>query len=383
MNNRSGCAVGRKCCAYFFCLCFIVSALLAGCKRADRFEPLTAAVLSEDQFGDVLLDLQEIDLVYGDSIDLAFSGGYSVKSIPFYPDFYGTGGDTVLTDFYDQLAVAGIGCSFNEAAGVKEGETVTITLDERGKYRKEFEAYYVDPDITKWEGQTDEAFRNAREVTAGDIAEGILYRGSSPFDHSFHRVELMDAFLQEHRIQCVLDLSDTEETLAALGELPEYTAEMIKNGSVISCPLGIVYSDPESMRMIADGLSAMVELDGPYLIQCSLGRDRTGVLIALLEALSGAGYDEIISDYMESYRNLHNINMDADSLQYRLFKQRIDEKLEETLSVSRAELSECNLQSAAADYFFRCGMTAEEVAHLTAVLDGSGSAHSNVLQNAA
>ena len=208
MNNRSGCAVGRKCCAYFFCLCFIVSALLAGCKRADRFEPLTAAVLSEDQFGDVLLDLQEIDLVYGDSIDLAFSGGYSVKSIPFYPDFYGTGGDAVLTDFYDQLAVAGIGCSFNEAAGVKEGETVTITLDERGKYRKEFEAYYVDPDITKWEGQTDEAFRNAREVTAGDIAEGILYRGSSPFDHSFHRVELMDAFLQEHRIQCVLDLSD-------------------------------------------------------------------------------------------------------------------------------------------------------------------------------
>ena len=135
--------------------------------------------------------------------------------------------------------------------------------------------------------------------------------------------------------------------------------------------------------MIADGLSAMVELDGPYLIQCSLGRDRTGVLIALLEALSGAGYDEIISDYMESYRNLHNINMDADSLQYRLFKQRIDEKLEETLSVSRAELSECNLQSAAADYFIRCGMTAEEVAQLTAVLDGSGSAHSNVLQNAA
>ena len=174
-----------------------------------------------------------------------------------------------------------------------------------------------------------------------------------------------------------------EETLVALGELPEYTAEMIKNGSVISCPLGIVYSDPESMRMIADGLSAMVELDGPYLIQCSLGRDRTGVLIALLEALSGAGYDEIISDYMESYRNLHNINMDADSLQYRLFKQRIDEKLEETLSVSRAELSECNLQSAAADYFIRCGMTAEEVAQLTAVLDGSGSAHSNVLQNAA
>ena len=383
MDHRSGCAAGRKTFACFFCLCVIVSALLAGCRRADRFKPLTAEVLSEDQFGDVLLDLQEIDLVYGDSIDLAFSGGYSVKSVPFYPDFYGTRGDTVLTDFYDHLAVAGIGCSFNEAAGVRAGATVTVTLDERGKYRNEFEAYHVDPNITKWDGQTDDAFHNAREVTAGGIAEGVLYRGSSPFDHSFHRVELMDAFLQEHGIQCILDLTDTEEKLASLGELPEYTAEMIRNGSVISCPLGIVYSDPESMRKIADGLSAMMEMDGPYLIHCSLGRDRTGVVVALLEALSGAGYDEIISDYMESYRNLHNINMDADSLQYRLFKQRIDEKLEETLSVSRDELSEADLQAAAAGYFMRCGMTEDEVAQLTAVLGGSGPAWSGELQNAA
>lgn len=257
----------------FFLLCFAGLVLLAGCRSEDRFGPVTAKVLQDDQFGDVLIDLQELELAYGDSVDLAFSGGYSIESIPYYPDFYGTKGQTILTDFYDDLAVAGIGCSFNETAKIKEGETVTITLDERGKYKKEYEAYHVDPDIEKWEGQTDEAFRNAREVTAGDIAEGVLYRGSSPFDSLFCRVELMGEFIQEKQIQTVLDLSDKKETLDSTDGLPENTAEMIKNGRVITALLEALCGLPE-----ADLQSAAAD----YFIRCGMTADQVDRLKALL-----------------------------------------------------------------------------------------------------
>lgn len=362
-----------KNCIVLLCISLMASPLLAGCtsKSEDGFEPKTVTVKSVDQFGDVLIDLQEIDLEYGDSIDLSFSGGYSIESIPYYPEFYGKKGTTILTDYYNDLAVAGIGCSFNETAKIQEGEKLTITLDERGKYQKEFEAYHVDPNLVQREGQSDDAFRNAREITAGNIAKGVLYRGSSPFDDEFKRIELMDSFLREHDIQCILDLSDSEEKLTQPEDLPEHTAEMLASGKVIFCPLGIVYSDPESMKTIAVGLTEMTEREGPYLLQCSLGRDRTGVISALLEALCGAGYDEIVADYMESYRNLHDIDMDPSSLQYKLFKQRLEEKLEETLLISRDKLPESDLQSAAEDYFIRCGMTAARIEKLRGILTTS------------
>lgn len=365
------------------CICLMASSLLAGCmskstnqsetktetvKNEERFEPKNVMVKGEDQFGDVLIDLQEIDLEYGDSIDLHFSGGYFIESIPYYPEFYGNKGNTILTDYFDDLAVAGIGCSFNETAKIQEGETLTITLDEREKYKKEFEAYNLDPNLLKWEGQSDEAYRNAREITAGNIAKGILYRGSSPFDEEFCRIELMDSFLRENDIQCILNLSDSEETLTQLEVLPEYTAEMLASGKVIPCSLGIVYSDPESMKKIANGLTAMTEKEGPYLIHCSLGRDRTGVISALLEALCGANYDEIVADYMESYHNLHDINMDSSSLQYKLFKQRLEERLEETMLINRDKLPESDLQSAAEEYFIRCGMTVDRINQLREIL---------------
>ena len=130
----------------FFLLCFAGLVLLAGCRSEDRFGPVTAKVLQDDQFGDVLIDLQELELAYGDSVDLAFSGGYSIESIPYYPDFYGTKGQTILTDFYDDLAVAGIGCSFNETAKIKEGEEI-VTSHISDKFLQGLSIGYVQ-DIT-------------------------------------------------------------------------------------------------------------------------------------------------------------------------------------------------------------------------------------------
>jgi protein tyrosine/serine phosphatase len=50
----------------------------------------------------------------------------------------------------------------------------------------------------------------------------------------------------------------------------------------------------------------MLTYDGPYLIHCYAGIDRTGFISALLEALMGANLDEIAADYLLSYKTDKN-----------------------------------------------------------------------------
>lgn len=350
--------------------------LLTGCtvnsEKTAAFEPVTASVIKTDQFGDVILDLEELNLSYGDSVNVSFSGGCSLESIPFYPDYYGLRGDTILTNFGDDYQIAGIRYSFNDTAQIKDGETATIELDERGKYKDLFEAYNVDTDKTPWEGQTNAEYMNARAVTAGNVKPDILYRSASPFEASFGRVELMDSFIQTYHIQCILDLADSEEDLHAFTGLPDNTQAMIDNDQVICFHIGNDFRDSEAMESIGVGLRKMLQKEGPYLVQCSLGRDRTGVLCALFEALCDATYDEIVEDYMVSYNLLHkvdiNLEVDSDSFQYDLFKTRLDENLEIILKTDRDALATSDLKQKTIDYFLECGMTQDEVRQLTDIL---------------
>jgi len=51
---------------------------------------------------------------------------------------------------------------------------------------------------------------------------------------------------------------------------------------------------------LADLIGAVIDGEAPVLIHCTAGKDRTGVLIALLLALLGVGRDEIDADYLRS-----------------------------------------------------------------------------------
>ena len=289
-------------------------------KESVSFETVSVTVNEMDNNGDVGFDIDEIDLEYGDSVNISFSGGYELKGIPYYPDFYGKRGSAILTDHFDNLCVAGIGCSFNKTANIQMNETAIIDLDEKGKYKTEFDAYNISDGKTRIEGQTDEEYLNARCITAGSIKAGRLYRSASPFDAESGRAGQMGEYLKEHQINCILDLFDTEERLASYKDLPEYTASLLESGKVIISRVGIDLLEADAMQTIGKGLTALAGSDGPYLIHCSLGRDRTGVISAILELICGASYTEVIDDYMLSYDYLHKIDMDPSSLQYKLFK---------------------------------------------------------------
>jgi protein tyrosine/serine phosphatase len=49
------------------------------------------------------------------------------------------------------------------------------------------------------------------------------------------------------------------------------------------------------------------ETEGPYLIHCKEGKDRTGFVIAVIECLAGASWQEIKEDYLKTYINFFKI----------------------------------------------------------------------------
>ena len=339
----------------------------------QQYEKLETIVADIDEFGDAVLDISDLAFEYGDSVDIEFSGGYAEQGVPVYPEFYGSHGDSVLTDYYkDYIVVAGIGCSFADEAGIEAGETVVITLDEPAKYRELYEAYDIDPNWEQRPGQTLEEYLNVRSPAVGTMKEGILYRGASPFSESFERVDEMEAYLEMQGIRTVISLSEGSEEELKKGEYPDYSMQLVHNGNVIVIPIGIDYRDPDVMTNIAKGLNRMAEKEPPYLIHCSYGRDRTGVICALLEALCGASAEEITDDYMLSYKNLHEVPMDPESLQYRLYQTRMLESLSK-IGFPKDSLENADLEQTARNYLSECGMSEAEIDRLRAVLEGNHS----------
>lgn len=59
-------------------------------------------------------------------------------------------------------------------------------------------------------------------------------------------------------------------------------------------------SDPRYMSLIGRTLTAAADADGPLLIHCSAGKDRTGIVCGLILALLNVPMDAILEDYMLS-----------------------------------------------------------------------------------
>lgn len=59
-------------------------------------------------------------------------------------------------------------------------------------------------------------------------------------------------------------------------------------------------ADPRYQSLIRRAFQAFAREEGPILVHCSAGKDRTGFLAALLLRLLGAATDDILADYMVS-----------------------------------------------------------------------------------
>ena len=202
-------------------------------------------------------------------------------------------------------------------------------------------------------------------VDEGDIAEGVLYRSCSPV-RGDARAPYADKLVGEAGIKTVINLADNEETmLSGLAGAPYY-ATLVESGNVIMLDMGVDFFSPDFTEKLATGLRFMIAHEDPYLIHCNEGKDRAGMTVALLEALSGATMDEIVADYMESYENYYGVEKGTE--QYDMIAQIIIDFFE---TMNGRPFPYDALKTVAEQYTLNTiGLSSAELNALEAVLQG-------------
>ena len=105
----------------------------------------------------------------------------------------------------------------------------------------------------------------------------------------------------------------------------------------------------------------MIGKEGPYLIHCTEGKDRTGFVCAVLECLMSASIDEVISDYMKTYQNYYGTGLGT-FVYDRIVQNRLLKDLQRAFESE--DLFEEDLSLSAFKYLERIGLKEEEIVML-------------------
>ncbi len=333
---------------------------------------LEGKIVSYNEFGAAMLDFTETDMTkagftLGDVISITVDGKEIV--MPYYDGYYTRNGEYLCVAYptYPSICFTANNVGLPEELTGLEGHAVTVRMKEKGgcidvqqalsmKYTNDREDYAL---------ISDAAFANARGVSAGKMASGILYRSSSPFSNEINRAKYVSEYLEQAKVMTVLNLTDTEEKMAAY-DMPAYSRSLWVGGQVILCPLKAdPTADDYNQRLVA-ALKELPSRPAPYVVHCTEGKDRTGYVCALLEGLCGATYEEIVADYLITYDNYYQITPVKDpALCNTLVSLRLNTCLMYYAGVTdEAQLPEVDYAKAFASYLLSHGMSQQQLDEL-------------------
>ena len=314
-------------------------------------------------------EFEELGFELGDSVNLSFSNGYSMEDLPYYNGYYVRYGGAVLVAYpgFDSVAVTYNCAGIWEKADLSDGMAFTITLNEKGKYKNIQESLGQIYSFVREDYSSDEEFCNYRACSGGKLKSDFIYRGASPVDNSRGRAAYTDGLLKASKVGRIVDLADSKEDIVKYRAMEDYasayTDELLDRGNVILLNMGSSYRSDEYKKSIADGLREIIASDEPVYIHCMEGKDRTGFVCMLIEALSGASYDEMLKDYMITYDNYYSINQTDSPETYDKITDIYFNEFMEYLhgAASVEELKTSDYTEAAKNYLLEGGMTETEI----------------------
>lgn len=152
--------------------------------------------------------------------------------------------------------------------------------------------------------------RNTRILRGGSLAALRYIRSDAPEQLCEEEIQ----WLVDRNILTVVDLRQEKEVAAhpcLLSKRPEFTYLNIPVTCETSVPESQAHIAPLYLEMVDHTMQRIIETiesaDSGVLYFCALGKDRTGVVSALLLLRAGASRQEIIDDYTASYENLKEL----------------------------------------------------------------------------
>ena len=361
--------------------------------------PVKASVLTEyiNKYGNTYLPVTCEEFFaagykYGDMVTVKFLG--KKHKMPFVSDYsdVDSGKPALLArdkDTYIMLAINkgdfatfyGIGVKttnedgtfeWNYPKGVKDPINVSIKLKEAGGYLEQYELRNISytNERADYPHLTDEEFANFREVTTTGIGRGILYRTSSPINPDISRNLYADRALKDAGVSVILNLADTE---ADIKEYEGFSESYYSSANHLALPISVDFQSEAVRQSLAEGFKFMAENPGVYAVHCNEGKDRTGFAAAILECLMGAGYEEVVDDYMVSFYNYYGVTKD-DPRYDAIVKNGISKTLKDAFTFSKKDkkkdLKKCDLSAYAEKYLRKIGLSAQDISRLKENLSG-------------
>ena len=334
-----------------------------------------------EKYGHALLDITIEDFLaagyeLGDTVDVVFDNGYTLTGIPFFNGYYVQKGSPLLRAYPGQtnIAVCINYGKLNEIAGISAGTGVEISLDKKAAALETQILNSLTYTNNREDYSSDEVFANFREITVGKIKPGRLYRSASPFNPKYGRGPYANALAEKVGIRGILDLADNEEDIRAYFDQPDfnsfYSKALYEKGAVLLLGMPVDYSSESFAKKLVSGIAGVGSAEGPILIHCTEGKDRAGFVSALVEALMGATYQEIIDDYMKSYENYYGLTKESDPGKYAVVvKNNIDGMLRVIAGTdASADLTKADFAAGARKYLTANGLTDAQVDFIAAYL---------------
>ncbi|MBR3670335.1 MAG: tyrosine-protein phosphatase [Fibrobacter sp.] len=366
-------------------------------------DPSSSSIVSSDSAGNnVAPKITEISAtIIEDTLDLFY---YGCMNLNFKADSFLTIfeiGDvvTLVVDGYDTLDVPVVGyrgdvsvseylLSVGDGSGyvtfevlngdpaeaigigreVKFPINVSVKMKEKGGYIKYLEmrqhltmSYYLEAYPTL----SIEEFANFRKVNTTGMGEGVLYRSSSPIDPSLGRNLYADSLAKVAGVATFVNFAESMESAMTYRGLADsyYATQNVVFLGVPPAFVNKVFKDG-----LVKGYRFMIENEGPYLLHCTYGMDRTGFSIAVLEALMGATAEEIKTDYAKTFMNYCSV---VGNMQVALTQDHVDllkniiamnlRNSYHTVGIDISDFDNVDLAAATEKYLVALGMEQAEV----------------------
>ncbi|MBR6172243.1 MAG: SAM-dependent chlorinase/fluorinase [Eubacterium sp.] len=336
------------------------------------------------KYGNVMLNIKCTDFLnagyeYGDVLNLSFLD--QELEVPFCNDFsdVGNGETAVLArdseeyitiaiymgDFATNygLAVKNIASdksvTWTPAEGVIFPVEFRISMNNPGGYYQEYIVHQLryTNERDDYPYLSDEQFANFRVVTTTGMGKDRLYRSASPINPQYNRNTYADAAIRDAGVTVIMNLAD-DETEAVTYE--GYEESYYSKQKYIALNMLPDFAQDDFKEKLAKGLRFFINNPGVYEVHCTEGKDRAGVVCALLEWLMGAGYDEVLADYMVSFYNYYGIEKGDE--RYDTIVSNFETSLNKILKIS--DLKEKDLQVVVAEYMMSIGLSENEITAL-------------------
>ena len=313
-------------------------------------------------------DFNNLGFKFGDSLNLDFSNGIKYEDVGYFSGYYVPVGKELVVGSPDNEYIkfcVNYGADLYIDNHFDSNTKVTISLDKTQKYKDIENTFSITYSDDRNDYDSDEEFANFRDVRAGKIKQGRLYRGASPVVNKRNRASIVNSLIEKAHIAYIFDLADTKETIDNIyqtGTASLYYKDLDDRfHKVLLLGMDAPYTSEEFSIKMKTMFDAFIANDGPFYVHCLDGKDHTGYVCMILEALCGATYEELVNDYFTTFKNYYKI--EKGTAKYSTIKNiHIDEMIRYVFNfTNQTNLLNANYFDAANHYLKALGLSDAEI----------------------